>query len=103
MKNTLFILAGLLIGALAVHALDWPDAQITFKVKDDSGKSLSGVSIDTIVFSRSKPATYETVSSVTDSEGIAVVKAANGFNEYSYTVADLPGYYSAGGVYRFQS
>lgn len=102
MKNKVFILAGLWVAAFTAHALDWPDAQITFKVKDDSGKLLSGVSIDTIVFSRSKPATYEVVSSKTDAEGIAVVKAANVFNEYSYSVENFPGYYSAGGVYSFQ-
>ncbi len=102
MKNKAFILAGLLVVTFTVHALDWPDAQITFKVKDDSGKFLPGVTIDTFVFSRYKPATYEVVSSKTDVEGTAVVKAANVYNEYSYSAENIPGYYLAGGVYRFQ-
>ena len=93
----------LLIGVLRSLALEWPEGQITFQVKDESGKTLSSVPIETVVFDPSKPATYKVVSASTDTHGVAVVNTLNVTAEYSYTVRNFPGYYSSGGVYTFKS
>jgi hypothetical protein len=104
MKTTIIILAALLVGAFASHALEWPEAKITFHVTDESGKSLANVPVETIVFDQSKPpATYKVVTSITDIQGLAVVNTPNISKEYSYAARNISGYYSSGGLYKFDT
>lgn len=101
MKKKIILIA-LLISRLQSQALEWPEGQITFHVKDESEKSLSAVPVETVVFDPSKPATYRVVTALTDAQGAAVVNTPNVTAEYSYTVKNLKGYYSSGGLYRFE-
>jgi len=102
-KTPIFLVFLLLCGCASV-AVEWPDGQITFHVLDDSGKSLANIPVDTVVFDRSKPpATYKVITSTTDMHGLAVVAAPNISKEYSYTVRNLAGYYSSGGLYQFHT
>jgi hypothetical protein len=97
-------LASLLIVALQSQAMEWPDGQITFHVMDESGKSLANIPIDTVVLDQSKPpATYKVITSTTDAQGLAVVNTPNITKEYSYTVKNVAGYYSSGGLYKFDT
>jgi len=57
-----------------------------------------------VVFDESKPpATYKVITSTTDIQGLAVVNTPNITKEYSYTVKNVAGYYSSGGLYKFDS
>jgi hypothetical protein len=85
-------------------ALEWPTGQITFHATDEAGKSLANVPIDTVVLDPSKPpATYKVVTSTTDIQGLATVNIPNISKEYSYAVRHFSGYYSSGGLYKFNN
>jgi hypothetical protein len=104
MKTKIIIFVALLTSAFVSHAIEWPEAKITFHVIDESGKPLSNVPISAVVLDPSKPpATYKVVTSTTDIQGLAVVNTPNISKEYSYAVRNLSGYYSSGGLYKFNS
>jgi hypothetical protein len=84
-----------------------PRLQITFKVMDENGASLANAPIHTVLFDHQAPGAgfgtpiYKEGRSLTDTQGVAVVRNSSSDNEVSYEVSDLHGYYQGGGVYSF--
>ncbi len=104
MKIKTVILAALLAGTFASRAVEWPKGQITFHVTNESGKPLANIPVDEIVLDQSKPpATYKVVTTTTDIRGMAVVTTPSISKEYSYAARNISGFYSSGGVYKFQN
>jgi hypothetical protein len=109
MTAKLLLVALLLANATVGCAAEGPTAQITFKVTGENGASLSNVPIHVVLFDHQEPGAgfgnpiYKEITSLTDTQGIAVARGSSLDNKVTYEVKDLSGYYDEGGPYSFKS
>lgn len=105
--QTLTLLAVLAV-AFQARAEEAPDAQMTFKVIDDTGKPLSGVEVGMATFIRHKPGpnfgsdVSDGPRAKTDEKGVVTLAYPSMTGEFGYGISQTPGcYYDQGGRYRF--
>jgi len=99
------IITSLLFMAYCVLGAEEPTAQLTFKVTEESGKPIRQVPVNVHLFDSAKSEighpVYNVTNSLTDNDGIAVVRGSNLTREFSYGIWGVAGYYREGGVYYF--
>ena len=109
MTTKLLLVALLLANATVGCATEGPTAQITFKVTGENGALLAKVPIHVVLFDHQEPGAgfgnpiYKEITSLTDTQGIAVARGSSLDNKVTYEVKDLSGYYNEGGPYSFKS
>ena len=92
MKGSLFFLMLLLMLALTAHASD-PDAQMTFRVRDDFGNVVTGAPVTVSTFLRWVPGgefgydQHDQVMGATDTNGLIVLKLPSKTGNVRYSVS----------------
>jgi hypothetical protein len=109
MITKLLCIITLLSGA-AIGAGELASAQITFKVHDDFGKPVEGVTVGMSTFERSEPGSgfgrdvHKTVTGITDRDGQVTLRSVSLTGEFAYGISPHPSFYHTRGFrYKFDS
>jgi hypothetical protein len=99
-----------LVSSTAVGAAQLATAQITFKVHNDFGKPVEGVTVGMSTFERSEPGggfgrdVHRTVTGITDRDGQVTLKSVSLTGQFGYGISPHPNfYYTRGFKYKFDS